>query len=205
MEVRIKCSDLVMLAEPTWTGAMSLSELDQIGVITHSSFLYFYEPSDVQHLPQTDAVFTTLKDSLSQALVHFYPLAGRLSLLGGGRLELGCNGMGAELIKAESSVRLDDLCDYFCSRHHLQSLFPPVDKNKSVDELPLLLVQVTTFGCGSISIGISISHAAGYGPSMFHFLSKWARIARGEVLETPPHLDRTILLALRARQWNHLP
>lgn len=86
-------------AKPTWTGRVSLSEWDQIGTITHVPTVYFYKPSP-KWLSQSNAVINNLKDSLSHALVPFYPLAGRLHWIGRGRLELECNAMGVTLTEA---------------------------------------------------------------------------------------------------------
>ena len=54
----------------------------------------------------------TLRHSLSGALVIFYPLAGRLHWIGGGRLELDCNAVVALLIAVESEAKIDDFGDF---------------------------------------------------------------------------------------------
>ena len=70
-----------------------------------------------------------------------------------------------------------------------------MDYDKPIHELPLLLVQVTKFSCGGISLGWGPSHIMTDGLSASHFISEWAKIARGEQPNSSPFLDRSILLA----------
>lgn len=181
-------------AEPTYNGILPLSELDQIGTITHIPTIYFYQQPSENWLNPSDKVFKTLKDSLSFALVHFYPLAGRLRWIGRGRLELECNAAGVELVEAESRAKLEDLGD-LSPRPEYNYLVPAVDYTLPIQELPLVLVQLTRFQCGGISLSFTISHAVADGPSALHFIFEWARIARREPLGLPPFLDRKVLQA----------
>ncbi|CAI9259182.1 unnamed protein product [Lactuca saligna] len=191
MRVTMKSSSLIKPAEPTWTGRLPLSELDQTGMNTHVLTIYFYtKPSQ-----DWDTVLQTLKASLTTTLVHFYPLASRLSSIAGGRLELDCNAAGVQFIEAYSDVKLADLDDFVQSPifHHL---IPSVDyRHTPLEEIPLLLLQATKFVCGGWSLGFCISHVVVDGQSALHFLSEWARLCRGEPLDSPPHLDRKCLHA----------
>ncbi|KAL3745921.1 hypothetical protein ACJRO7_014940 [Eucalyptus globulus] len=175
----------------TWTGHLPLSELDQIGIITHVPTIYFYKPPP-EWLHPADAIFDTLRGSLSRMLVPFYPLAGRLRWLEGGRLRLECNAMGVCFIEAESEGELNDLGD-FSPRPEFEQLVPSVDYTKPIHELPLLLVQVTKFKCGGLTLSFSMSHAVADGPSALHFMTEWARLARGERLSVEPYYDRKVL------------
>lgn len=179
--------------EPTWCGRLPLSEWDQIGTITHVPTIYFYRP-------HSNVVLSTLRDSLSRVLVPFYPLAGRLHWIGNGRFELECNAMGVAFIEAESSSTLDSLRDFSPSNNNnselYHSLIPSVDYTLPIEDLPLVLVQLTRFTCGGVSISLIISHAVADGPSALHFVSEWARLARGEsTLQTAPFLDRHVFRA----------
>ncbi|KAH7572535.1 hypothetical protein JRO89_XS04G0271600 [Xanthoceras sorbifolium] len=213
MAVSYKGSYTVKPVEPTWTGPLSLSEWDQIGTITHVPTIYFYQPPFQNRLIR-DTIIRTLKDSLSCALVHFYPLAGRLRWIGQGRLELVCNAAGVQFIEAESQRKLDSFGDFSPSSEY-EYLIPCVDYTVPIQELPLLLVQVTMFQCGGISLSFTISHAVVDGQSALHFISEWARIARGEPLAVSPFLDRKLLRAgdapalsrplLDHNEFNHPP
>ncbi|KAI3814775.1 hypothetical protein L1987_14419 [Smallanthus sonchifolius] len=191
MRVTVNLSSMVKPAEPTWSGRLALSELDQTGMTTHVPTIYFYTQSS----KNWHNVLQTLKTSLSTTLVHFYPLAGRLCSITGGRLELNCNANGVRFTEAYVDVNLVDLDD-FSKNPIFDQLIPSVDyRNTPLEDTPLLLLQVTRFVCGGWSLGFCISHVAVDGQSALHFLSEWARVCRGEPLGSPPYLDRKVLRA----------
>ncbi|KAM7523614.1 hypothetical protein LguiA_013516 [Lonicera macranthoides] len=180
-------SSVMKPTERTPDGIMSLSEFDQAGVITHVPVVYFYQgPIDF------DSFIVTLKQSLTKVSVPFYPLAGRLHDIGGGRFEVDRNPIGAQFLVAESEATIEYFGD-FHPTPELRALVPLVDSKAPLHEQPLLLVQVTKLSCGGICLGTAISHVMADGPSGSHFITEWARIARGEQLSNPPFLDRTIL------------
>ncbi|KAA8522844.1 hypothetical protein F0562_009267 [Nyssa sinensis] len=176
---------------------LPISDSDQFMPITHAPTIYLYRPTSSFSVA---SAIETLKNSLRQALVHFYPLAGRLHWTGdGGRLELECNSMGAQLYEAETDAKIDDFGD-FRPTPELRALIPSVDYTSPIHELPLLLVQLTKLSWGGISLGVAISHIIVDGTSALHFIGEWARIARGETLDIEPFLDRTVLLAENPRR-----
>ncbi|KAF8393005.1 hypothetical protein HHK36_021246 [Tetracentron sinense] len=176
-------------AEPTPNNRLPLSEFDQAKPFILSPTVYFYRPIGNSVASAID----TLRDSLSRVLVHFYPLAGRLYSIDGGRFELQCNAMGALLFEAESESKMDDLGD-FRPTPEIGELVPHVDHSTPVHEIPLLVVQLTRFRCGGVCIGMGISYIIADGQSALHFVGEWARIARGEKLDTAPFLDREVFL-----------
>lgn len=191
MRVFNKTSCIVKPSDSTWSGKLVLSELDQTGVTTHVPTIYFYNQTPEDYL----LVLKSLKSSLACTLVHFYPLAGRLSLVAGGRLEIDCNASGAQFTEAYADIKLTDLDSLLPSPLYHQ-LIPSIDyQNVPLEEIPLLLLQVTKFTCGGLCIGLNISHVAADGQSALHFVSEWARICRGELLESAPYLDRKVLRA----------
>ncbi|XP_062079546.1 spermidine hydroxycinnamoyl transferase [Humulus lupulus] len=191
--VRMKGCSIVKAAEPTRKGTLSLSEWDQVGIITHVPTIYFYRPPE-NWIRSPNKISTTLKESLSRALVAFYPLAGRLRWIGGRRLELNCNNAGVRFVESESVMKLDDFGDFSPSSKY-DGLIPTVDYGLPIHELPLFMAQVTKFACGGISLSFVISHAVADGQSSLHFISEWAGLARGEPLKTAPFLDRKVLRA----------
>ncbi|TKY54545.1 Spermidine hydroxycinnamoyl transferase [Spatholobus suberectus] len=193
MPVTFKACYTVRPMETTWCGRVPLSEWDQTGKVTHVPIIYFYRPQQNWLSPHS-TIASTLKDSLSRVLVPFYPLAGRLHWISNGRLELDCNAMGVQFAEAESSSSLEDLGDFSPSSEY-HYLVPTVDYALPIHEWPLLLVQLTRFKCGGISIGITLSHAVVDGPSAMHFMCEWARNARGEPLQTVPFHDKQVLRA----------
>nr|DAD27488.1 TPA_asm: hypothetical protein HUJ06_028956 [Nelumbo nucifera] len=188
----IKSSYTVKPASPTPNCRLWLSDSDQLEPYTHAPTIYFYR-SPIGVSPSS--AVETMRSSLSQALVQFYPLAGRLQWIDGTRLELDCNAMGVELLEAESENRIDDFGD-FRPTPEIRQLIPRVDYGLPINEIPLLLVQLTSFPCGGISIGVAISHSVVDGKSAINFIGAWTKIARGEKPDpTPPFLDRTVLQA----------
>ncbi|PON92593.1 Transferase [Trema orientale] len=195
--VKLKSNYTVKPAEPTWEGRLTLSELDQIGCITHIPTISFYRPPQ-NWLNPPETITNTLKESLSRVLVPFYPLAGRLHWISRDHLELNCNAMGAQFVEAESESKLDEIIGHggsFSPPPEYHHLIPIVDYSLPFHELPIVLVQLTRFTCGGISLSLTISHAVVDGQSLLHFISEWAGLARGEPLKTPPCLDRKALRA----------
>ncbi|KZV19184.1 spermidine hydroxycinnamoyl transferase [Dorcoceras hygrometricum] len=191
--VNIRAVHIVPPAEPTPNEIMYLNACDQIKDITHTPTIYFYEHSAA--LEAVDTV-SRLKDSLSKALVLFYPLAGRLNWAeeGGSRVELHCNGKGVLIFEAESDAKVEDFGD-FTPNAEIQALIPSIDYTTPIDEIPMVIVQLTRFKCGGVSIGMGISHVMADGPSALHFINEWTKFARGEAAgpNVPPYLDRKIL------------
>ncbi|KAH7855719.1 hypothetical protein Vadar_028089 [Vaccinium darrowii] len=180
-------------AEPTPASGIVISDCDQDKPITHAPVIYVYcPPGNFSYRSALESI----KVSLSKALVHFYPLAGCLKLVGeGGRVELECNSVGVGFCEAESDAELADFGD-FCPTPELRSLIPSVAYSTPLHEIPLLLVQITRFRCGGLSLGLAISHVMADGTSLRNFMSVWAQIARGNPLDVVlPYLDRTALLA----------
>ncbi|XP_027149028.1 spermidine hydroxycinnamoyl transferase-like [Coffea eugenioides] len=188
--VNLIASHTVKPARPISTKVMYLSECDQCKPLTHATTVHFYKPENPELLKDATRV---LKDSLSEALAAFYPLAGRLYQKDGGRVELRCNSMGALLLEAQSELKIEDFGD-FCPTPQIRALIPPIDYNNTpLHEVPLLLVQITKFACGGVSLGSAVSHVIVDGQSACHFVAEWAKIARGEKSDDQPYLDRTIL------------
>ncbi|CAA3002534.1 spermidine hydroxycinnamoyl transferase-like [Olea europaea subsp. europaea] len=189
--VTFKATHIVKPAEPTPEEILYLNACDQIKDITHTPTIYFYRNND--KLDNGDAI-GVLKDSLSKVLVLFYPLAGRLkwSGEGGSRVELHCNSRGVPIHEAVSEATVEDFGD-FTPTPEIQALIPSVDYTTPIDEIPLVIVQLTRFKCGGVSIGLGVSHVMADGPSALHFVDEWAKIARGAEPIIPPFLDRKVL------------
>jgi shikimate O-hydroxycinnamoyltransferase len=160
----------------------------------HEPLIFMYKPNNNNDDSILPFSYETMKTSLSRALVHYYPLAGRLRWAQGDRFELDCNAKGAILLEAYSESEMDDLGD-FAPTEAIHDLVPKVDYTTPIEEWPLLFVQVTRFRCGGICVGIAISHTVVDGSSVASFISLWAKLARGVNLrpEEIPFEDRTLL------------
>jgi shikimate O-hydroxycinnamoyltransferase len=148
--ITFKSTCMIVPSEPTPNGLLFLSESDQVMQWTHTPLIIIYKPNNNTIIPFS---IERMKNSLSRALVHYYPLAGRLHWIEGSRLQLHCNAMGAQLTEAYSESNLDEFGD-FTPNGIIQHLFPRVDySTTSIEEQPLLLVQLTRFPCGGLCVG----------------------------------------------------
>ncbi|KAB1212278.1 Spermidine hydroxycinnamoyl transferase [Morella rubra] len=193
--ITIESSSIVVPSEPTPSTILWLSENDLVMPWSHSPLLMVYKSNNVTNYSGSMPFSTeTIKTSLGRALVHYYPLAGRLRWIKGSRLELDCNAMGAQLLEAYSDSKLEEFGD-FAPTEAIQDLVPKIDYSTPNEMWPLLLVQLTRFRCGGVCVGSAISHTVSDGIGCVNFLNSWAKLARGDDLsddEMPFH-ERTIL------------
>ncbi|KAJ8641827.1 hypothetical protein MRB53_018521 [Persea americana] len=101
-----------------------------------------------------------LKYALAEALVFYYPLAGRLRERPARKLVVECTGEGILFIEAEADIALDELGDapqppfpYF------DELLYDVPGSGHILNSPLLLIQLTNLTCGGFIIGLRFNHA----------------------------------------------
>ncbi|XP_061343363.1 hydroxycinnamoyl-CoA:piscidic acid hydroxycinnamoyltransferase-like [Gastrolobium bilobum] len=193
--VKIHSSYPVIPSESTPTPNLSLSQCDQIKLPTHGSQLYVYTNNNTCNISD-DSPLRTIRTSLSKALTHYYPMAGRLCWIQGGRLQLLCNTKGALFFEAtcDDEVSLNDSGD-FVPTHVVEQLVPKVDYGVPIEDIPLLLVQLTMFPCGGFTLGLALCRAVLDGASVGSFINSWAKLARKESLDSSliPLLDRTLL------------
>ena len=125
--VEVLATEVVVPAEKTPSGAVWLSNLDIAARRGYTPTVYFYRPNGD---PAGFFTASAVKDSLSRALVRFYPLAGRLGLDGAGRAQIDCTGEGAVFVTARSDHHvLDDLMNEFVPCDEMRDLFVPPAPN----------------------------------------------------------------------------
>ncbi|XP_074289796.1 brassinosteroid-related acyltransferase 1 [Silene latifolia] len=154
---------------------MKLSNLDR-QCPTLMYLVFFYKPTNYDYMYGTNtSVFSRLKEGLEETLSLWYPSAGRLSRNpNDGKLNLWCNNGGAIMVEAYTQTRMCDLgnlCHY--NEFYEKLVYKPIS-NGDISEMPLIVAQVTKFGCGGYSIGVGTSHALFDGQATFNFLSAWA-------------------------------
>ncbi|KAM3741804.1 hypothetical protein ACB098_07G024900 [Castanea mollissima] len=203
ISISIKSNSIVIPSDPTPSGLFQLSENDQAAQWTHTPVIHIYKPNN--NIPSS---FKKMKNALSRALIHFYPLAGRLRWKEGGQLELDCNAMGVQVLEAYANAKLDELGD-FAPIGVVEDLVPKIDYTTPIEEWPLFLAQLTRFSCGGICVGTAVSHTMADGLSATNFISSWAKLARGCDLEDDeiPFLDRTVLKSsesLKKLRFDHI-
>ncbi|CAL5012602.1 unnamed protein product [Urochloa decumbens] len=138
----------------------------------------------------------TVKKALSQALVYYYPIAGRIVAGpgGGDDLHIQCNGEGVTFVAASASHALKDV-EFFARSSSPGSARKTTTTTTLLllDELavyypaercggpadPLLLMQVTEFSCGGFVLGATWNHGLADGAGMAQFLQAVGELARG--------------------------
>ncbi|KAK4272334.1 hypothetical protein QN277_020904 [Acacia crassicarpa] len=183
----------VVPSEPTPTGIFPVSLCDQIKLSFHGPILLVYKPNFTSTSSHSSPI-QILKNSLSRALVHYYPLSARLCLIHGGCYELHCFAQGVQLLEATCEANLDYLRD-FTPTQFVEQLMPKIDYNRPIQHIPLLAVQLTRFSCGGLTLGVALCRAVNDGSAVSGFLNSWAKLARGDKLGLGemPFLDRTLL------------
>ncbi|KAL9996710.1 putative quinate O-hydroxycinnamoyltransferase [Helianthus debilis subsp. tardiflorus] len=190
MEIVVRESTMVRPAEETPTKKLWISSLDLMAPNYHTPVVYFYRLNGAVNFFDTKV----MKDALSRALVAFYPMAGRFIQGQDGRVEIDCQGQGALFLEAVSDGVVDDFGD-FAPQMKFLKLVPVVDYSLGIQSYPLLVLQVTYFKCGGVSLTVSMHHYLADGPSAMHFINTWADMARGLDINLPPFIDRTLLRA----------
>ncbi|KAM7267472.1 hypothetical protein ACFE04_009638 [Oxalis oulophora] len=211
LDVKQNKPTLVRPAEETEKGLYFLSNLDQnIAVIVRT--IYCFKSDDRGNEDSAEVI----KNALSKVLVSYYPLAGRLSISGEGKLIVDCNGEGALFVEAEANCRMEEIGDITKpDPETLGKLIYDIPGAKNILEIPPMVAQkqlhlrgqnvgrlsmlnlykrgVTKFKCGGFVLGLSMNHCMFDGIGAMEFVNSWGETARGLPLSVPPFLERTIL------------
>ncbi|OMO61593.1 Transferase [Corchorus capsularis] len=160
--------------------------------------VFFYKSSSAYENLSLDSVFSSLKSGLEETLSIWYPAAGRLSLNpDDGKLNLWCNNNGAVLVEAETNVKIIELGDLSHYNEFFEHLVHKPVFHGNFSDMPLVVAQVTRFGCGGYSIGIGVNHSLADGPAAYDFLHAWASnsaILKEKRTAAKPVHERGILL-----------
>ncbi|CAO2829196.1 unnamed protein product [Amaranthus hypochondriacus] len=192
MSIKVKESTMIFASKETPRVNLWLSKLDMTirTPYSHTNVLYVYHPQPQNKSSPNFFDTKILKESLSQTLTKFYPTAGRLIFNDkNGRYEIDCNTQGALFVEAETISPLSDFGDYYKQDCELRKMvFAKCDYSLGLSMFPLMMVQLTRFGCGSVCIGFSQHHHVADGASHLLFNNSWARLAKGlELLAEPVH------------------
>ncbi|KAI3445681.1 hypothetical protein Pfo_002346 [Paulownia fortunei] len=163
---------------------LKLSFLDQLVPPFYVPVIFFYQADELTGLTSNSdhaQISQQLKQSLSDALTSFYPLAGKLNLE---NFTVDCNDAGAELIEARVHARLSDAIQE--PRMEELKQYLPLDPGTIINTAQgspspaLLAVQISFFDCGGIAVGVCSSHHITDAASLVAFIGSWAAGCRGE-------------------------
>nr|AIW81432.1 alcohol acetyltransferase [Lavandula x intermedia]UQZ10113.1 BAHD57 [Lavandula angustifolia] len=148
-----------------------LSYLDQIQAPIYIPLLFFYKNEESKY---PDQISQRFKQSLSEILTIFYPLAGTMRH----NSFVDCNDRGVEFVEVRVHARLAQFIQD-PKMEELKQLIP-VDCISHTDDDFLLLVKISYFDCGEVVVGVCMSHKIGDGISLAAFMNAWAATCRGE-------------------------
>ncbi|RLN03663.1 anthranilate N-benzoyltransferase protein 1 [Panicum miliaceum] len=207
MKVDVVETTLVAPSEDTPRRELWLSNLDLAVPKTHTPLVYYYPApaaagggGGATDGPDPEGFFAParLKAALARALVPFYPLAGRLGVGEGGRLQIDCNAEGALFAVARADFAADDVFQDYEPSPEVRRMFVPFAPSGD-PPCVMAMFQVTFLKCGGVVLGTGIHHVTMDGMGAFHFIQTWTGVARGlelaEACGTPPFHDRTLLRA----------
>ncbi|KAK4414171.1 Tabersonine-19-hydroxy-O-acetyltransferase [Sesamum alatum] len=180
MKIKTVSTQLIRPSSPTppQLRHFNLSFIDQRIPPSYIPLLLYYNLSstheDNRYNLKQPEMSRRLKRSMSDALVQFYPLAGRI--LDGLPL-VDCSDEGILYIEATADGKISDIVRSPDSGT-LDNLIPFKSNGSISNAEELLAVQATLFNCGGISVGICISHSIADGATLSSFINCWAAIAR---------------------------
>ncbi|CAH2062702.1 unnamed protein product [Thlaspi arvense] len=167
---------LVRPAKPTPHELKQLSDIDdQEGLRFQIPTIFFYnsnpsvQPKDPVHL---------IRQALAQALVSYYPFAGRIVEGPSRKLSVNCTGEGVLFTEADADVELR-LLGVEPGSPYLAELLHDVPGSSGILGCPLLLIQVTRFRCGGFAVAVRLNHTMSDGTGFHQFMDAVAEFARG--------------------------
>uniref|UniRef100_A0A453GUT3 hydroxycinnamoyl-CoA:5-hydroxyanthranilate N-hydroxycinnamoyltransferase n=2 Tax=Aegilops tauschii subsp. strangulata TaxID=200361 RepID=A0A453GUT3_AEGTS len=191
--VTVRRASMVRPAKELPRSRLWNSHLDLLVPRFHTPSVYFYRCPE-ERAPEGFFDADRMRRALADALVTFYPMAGRLARDKDGRIEIDCNGEGVLFVEADApDATVADYGD-FAPTMELKRLIPAVDYTEEIS-FPLVLLQVTYFKCGGVSLGVATQHHVADGMSGLHFINSWSNLCRGAQIAVMPFIDRTLIRA----------
>ncbi|CAH2062710.1 unnamed protein product [Thlaspi arvense] len=191
---------LVRPAKPTPHELKQLSDIDdQEGLRFQVPAIFFYQPNPSVQSKDPSHV---IQQALSQALVFYYPFAGRLVEGHNRKLSVNCTGEGVLFTEADADVELRCL-DVGPGQPYLAELLHNFPGSDGITGCPLLLFQVTRFRCGGFVVAVRLNHTMSDGSGLVQFLNTVAEFSRGSGAEVvvlpsvPPVWQREVHSARR--------
>ena len=90
-----------------------------------------------------EKAWEVIRNALEKVLVHYYPLAGRLTISSEGKLIVDCNGEGAIFVEAEANCSMKEIGDITKpDPETLRKLVYDIPGAKNILEVPPLVAQV---------------------------------------------------------------
>ncbi|KAI3935848.1 hypothetical protein MKW92_020656 [Papaver armeniacum] len=184
--VRRQEPELIVPAKPTPYEIKYLSDIDdRKGLRFHVPTILFYRKKDfcMASTCKTYDIVGVMKKALADTLVFYYPFAGRLREIPGGKLLVECTGQGVLFVEADADVSLKQLGGDFLKPPFpcLEQLLYNPSHSEDILSSPLLFIQVTRLTCGGFIFGLKHNHTICDAQGLQQFVKALAEIARGKV------------------------
>ncbi|KAM0035203.1 putative vinorine synthase [Helianthus debilis subsp. tardiflorus] len=114
-----------------------------------------------------------LEKSLEKTLTRLYPLAGRFVEES---QTIDCNDEGVEFIQAKVNIKLEDILGLEVNARSIKELLPL----KTIPHDNVLTIQLTTFECGGVALGVSATHKVVDASTLCTFVNEWAAMNHEE-------------------------
>ncbi|CAI0561095.1 unnamed protein product [Linum tenue] len=183
-----------------------LSAID-LSLVSYQESAQFFDP------PPTPISFSdscrALHTALRRLLVSYDFFAGRLApaLDGSNRLEIDCNGAGVVVAIAQTETKLTELGEILARKPDYEPLIAFLrdeEGETDIQNKPLLYLQFTGFGCGSLALASSYNHCVLDGISVHEFEINLASLTRDiDATLKEPNPDRTMFRARDPPRINH--
>nr|GEY56448.1 hypothetical protein [Tanacetum cinerariifolium] len=158
---------------PSHLKTYNLSLTDKIAPNVSTDFVFFF-PKYINNVNTN-----VLKQSLSQSLARYYPLAGRFPSPSASYVD--CNDEGIDFVEVSTDSRLNDFIQTKYQHETLHHLFPKgLGLNDGKTNPSLLQVQLNHFLDGGVAVAVSMSHKIADALTTTCFVNHWATVARGE-------------------------
>ncbi|RWR93332.1 shikimate O-hydroxycinnamoyltransferase [Cinnamomum micranthum f. kanehirae] len=186
-------NEVVRASLPLEQQWLPLSNLDLLlPPLEFSVFLCYRKPSQCNGPWMT----RTLKRSLAQTLVLFYPLSGEVVKSSAGEPVLLCNNRGVDFLEAFADVELREM-DFYNTDATIEEKLMPKKKKDAV-----LSILVTELRCGSFIVSCTFDHRITDAYSANMFLVAWAETAQSKSMSIIPSFQRSLLTPRRPGSYH---
>lgn len=160
--------------------------LDLAMKLHYLKVVYFFDSEAAQGL-----TIKKIKEALFNLLDYYFIPCGRFRRSESGRPFVKCNDCGARTIEANCTKTLDE----WLAMMDWPSYKLLVSQQVIGPELsfsPSILLQVTQFKCGGISLGLSWAHVMGDPHSASDFINLWGQTLNNLSLKLPFNIPRSV-------------
>jgi len=166
--------------------------LDLAMKLHYLKVVYLYDSKAAQGL-----TIAKIKESMFSVFNHYFITCGRFRRSDSGRPFIKCNDCGARTIEAKCTKTLDE----WLAMRDWPSYKLLVSQQVIGPELsfsPPVLLQVTQFKCGGISLGLSWAHVLGDPLSASDFINLWGQTLNNLSLKSPFNIPRSAPTPLKS-------